>query len=147
MRLWLKWSDYNIGSRTSWWRKSEVETKPSPSSSQQKLCRECNTHVMLCCIFLPFLTAAAVRLLISVCFSYMKLPALFNLWILHMGDMKWKCFQHWIYCSCCPSEALSGRRADSVYWSDVRLFKHYATHCFMATTALWRRATEAGYSS
>lgn len=44
-------------------KKSEVETKPSSISSQLKMCRDGNTYIMLCCVFLPLLTAAAVRLL------------------------------------------------------------------------------------
>lgn len=43
-------------------KKSEVETKPSSISSQLKMCRDGNTYIMLCCVFLPLLTAA-VRLL------------------------------------------------------------------------------------
>lgn len=90
-----------------------------------------------------FCYISAVRLFQSVTTTW-NLKLCLTCGYLLMGDIKCKfsSFQHWIYCWGCLSEDHSGRRADSIYLGDVRLFKHYATHCFMATTPLWHQAQQ-----
>lgn len=128
-------------------KKSEVETKPSSISSQLKMCRDCNTYIMLCLPSSPGCSSGQTLGWFQSVSATWNFQLCLTCGYLHVGDMKCKCFQHWLYCSCCLSEDLSGRMAESIYLSDVRLFKHYATLCFMATTAPWRRAAEPGYSS